>query len=597
MTMEWIFEKTPPMGGAAGQAFNNPLVGQEDPPTLLAREAIQNSCDASLRDTKVHVDFRIRELRGNDKRQFLESFGFVDHFIPRIAKVRLNVTNCLRSLKEDSVPLRLLYIEDFGTCGLYGDPHDSENSHFYRLLLSLGDDTKVHESRETGGSYGFGKTVFSSNSNIKTIIVYTSYISPAGETGVRLMGCAFLDNHNHLTERFTGRAWLGEKNSDGSIVDPFKGPAASSLAKELGFGPREGGKTGTSILIVDCPIALDDLKKSIETYWWPRICENNLDIDLFDGDQLLSPPRPRKREELKPFIECFDLALGRAEPAGEHQKAASFYKLNGRELGRYGYQTVIEDLAEKECLREFMNRVALIREPRMVVAYENVGRNYPPSVGVLVADKGIDNELRFSEPATHSRWDPTSSRLSQAPPEVREVVKAVMNRLRQSFVRFQSETAPPQPRGERRLRLLERDLGAFFKALTGPVPPPPREVDPVSIQFQHQPHPISVDGKLATAAKFSVELMSRAKVDFAKPTLTVKVVLLMDDNSAEGDPLRISLESIDSKISETGTESIQVPISLTKGEPIKFDLTTEPYDPKWSTRVILNILEQARTEA
>lgn len=69
MALEWIFEKTPPMGGAAGQAFNNPLVGQEDPPTLLARESIQNSCDASFPDTKVRVNFRIRELmetrRGN----------------------------------------------------------------------------------------------------------------------------------------------------------------------------------------------------------------------------------------------------------------------------------------------------------------------------------------------------------------------------------------------------------------------------------------------------------------------------------------------------------------------------------------------------
>lgn len=509
----------------------------------------------------------------------------------------LNDSNCLRSWKDDSVPLSLLYIEDFGTYGLYGDPHDSENSHFHRLLLSLGDDTKVHEPRGTGGSYGFGKSVFSSNSNIKTIVAYTSYQSPKRETGIRLMGCAFLNKHNYMTDRFTGRAWLGVKSPDGSIVDPFEGTDASSLAQKLGFELRDEGKTGTSILIVDCLIALDELKKSIETYWWPRILENNLDVDLINGDKLQPPPRPRKREELKPFIECFDLALGRTEPAGEHQKADSFNKLNGKDLGAYGYQTIVEDLAEKESLSEFVNRVALIREPRMVVAYENVGRNYPPSVGVLVADKGVDRELRLSEPATHNRWDPTSSRLWQASPEVRDVVKTVMNRLRQSFVRFQNETSPPQTRGERRLRLLERDLGAFFKAITGPVPPPAREVDPVSIQFQRQPHPVAVNGKLATAAKFTVELMGKSKLEFANPTLAVKVVLLMDDNSAEGDPLRIYLESADGKISETDTESIHIPLSLSKGEPIRFDLKTEPYDPKWSTRVILNILKQTRTEA
>lgn len=56
---DWVFERTPEMGGATGGAFTNPLLGTGmEPAAVLAREAIQNSVDAREEGKKVRVDFR-----------------------------------------------------------------------------------------------------------------------------------------------------------------------------------------------------------------------------------------------------------------------------------------------------------------------------------------------------------------------------------------------------------------------------------------------------------------------------------------------------------------------------------------------------------
>ena len=88
------------------------------------------------------------------------------------------------------MPLKLVYVEDFYTTGLDGPPHDL-SSRFHRFLLSVGDSGKVHDGHNTGGSYGFGKSAFSSNSGIRTIFAYSRYRGEDNAPHTRLFGCGY----------------------------------------------------------------------------------------------------------------------------------------------------------------------------------------------------------------------------------------------------------------------------------------------------------------------------------------------------------------------------------------------------------------------
>ena len=128
--------------------------------------------------------------------------------------------------------------------GLSGDPHD-KNSNFYRLLLSLGDRSKARTSKGTGGSYGFGKSVYSSSSAIQTIFAYTRFADEKGNEHTRLFGCGYYASHEHRKKSYSGRAWLGtKKHADGAgrlVIDPYEDKQADNLAEKLGFELREEG--------------------------------------------------------------------------------------------------------------------------------------------------------------------------------------------------------------------------------------------------------------------------------------------------------------------------------------------------------------------
>ncbi|WP_322819457.1 hypothetical protein, partial [Tepidiforma sp.] len=141
MLANWTFEPIGPMGGATGNAFVNTLQGSGLAPAAeLAREAIQNSCDAAKEgERRVRVVFRIENREGEARQRFLDNAQLEQALSDRMAFLRLSPESCL---SNRSRPLTLVFVEDYGTTGLSGDPH-SRTSHFHRLLLSVGDSAKA----------------------------------------------------------------------------------------------------------------------------------------------------------------------------------------------------------------------------------------------------------------------------------------------------------------------------------------------------------------------------------------------------------------------------------------------------------------------
>lgn len=591
------------MGGATGEAFVNTLQGTGmTPSSVLAREAIQNSSDAWVQANadKVKVLFRRVTLLGKEKSDFIRNLGLKGEFLKRKKVLGFQHGHCLDSLTKPDAPLRLLYVEDFGTHGLYGDPHDPQ-SHFFRLLLSLGDGTKSRTKKSSGGSYGYGKSVYSANSRIHTIVAYSAF-SPkddASKHHARLMGCAYLHAHQNEEVDYSGRAWFGSPSAgNGQVVDPLHDEAAHVYAEVLGFSRRDKKSMGTSILIVDCGVDCEELRASIEEWWWPRLLDESvgLDIKLFEEDKLLQPPRPRLRPDLKPFIHCFEMAIGRSMPAGKEDKAGAMNKLNGEvSPGAYGYCILDEKGMENDDLAQKSGQVALIRAPRMVVSYMPVGGSLPlPCVGVFVASSDVDKPLKISEPPSHDKWDANSSRLLELPEDDRPMVKTIIDRLKMGLRRFAYEAAPPAPKENLRLKSLERLLGNLFKPpTTGGKGNGGHPSDPIEIKFVVQPHAVAEGDGLCTAGSFRLSLADDADKKHANVSVEVECLFVEDEGVSREDAIATEVTTTDIKHTTDKDNPGLLLLKLDHDSKPLFSFRTGVYRPDWTTRVRVLVKETA----
>lgn len=588
--MTWVFQESDPMGGAAGEAYANTLKSPGmQPEHVLAREAIQNSVDAGIEGQKVLVRFRHRFLTGSDKAKFAEAAGLHD-IAARRKQLELATPNSLPTLKKHAIPLSLLYVEDYGAEGLSGDPHD-KSSNFYRLLLSLGDRSKVRTGRGTGGSYGFGKSVYSSSSAIQTIFAYTRFIDASGAERTRLFGCGYYMSHEYKSRSYSGRAWFGTQvHADQLgrvVVDPLENRAADALAKKLGFELRRDGDLGTTILIVDATVNLSDIIVGVEDWWWPRLIQNKLDVEVVKADGVTSVPRPRRNEELRPFIEAFEIAIGVATPKAGTQKQNVLNRLKDMPLGTCGF--VVAPLNEQGIplvRTDRYNSVALIRAPLMVVAYKSFSETAPIVVGSFVAADEVDEVLKKSEPPAHDRWDPDSANLRDAEGAGKETVAAVLSRIKGGLKRFQGEAAPPAPPKQKRLTLLERALGTYFRPQTlGPTSPPLPVSSPLHLEFTAQPRAEAAeDGMLRLHSAFAVSLDPTAEEDAVRLRLRVNCPVL-EDEGQEGEELRLLIQSdgVATQLDELDRHLLR--FTLKKGCKAHFSVESEPYDPAWSVRL------------
>jgi hypothetical protein len=590
--MGWLFHVSDPMGGAVGEAYANTLASPGMPPAhVLAREAIQNSVDAG-NGKKVAVRFRSDSLSGARKATFVEAAGLSD-IAARTEELKLTGPNCLHTLDKPRAAIPLLYVEDYNAVGLSGQAHD-DNSNFYRLLLSLGDRSEVRTAQGSrGGSYGFGKSVYSSSSAIRTIFAYTRFQTDDGNEVTRVFGCGYFVSHAFKKAKYSGRAWLGSKDRKDElgrvVVDPLEGVAADSLAKKLGFTIRNDGELGTSILIVDAAVNTETVIRGVEEWWWPRLEDGKLDVEIQDPDGTLHYPKPKKNEALRPFIEAFEIAKGRAAAKAGNQKFAPFNREDGIAMGTCGFVVVpvAKDGTTLVVQSNRLNSVALIREPQMVVAYHVVSQALPSVVGVYLApeEKTVEAILRKSEPPAHDRWDPDSTNLRDDSGKNQRLVKSILSRIQQGLRRFQTEASPPVQAKERRLNQLERALGSWFRPRGAGSQSVDSYPSPLHLEFLNPAYAEATeDGKLRLKSTFAIRLDNSSELDMVDLRLKVNCPVMEDDNE-EGEDLElsVSVEGVKAKVDES--DPLVYRFTLPKNVKAKFKVESVPYDPAWTVRL------------
>ncbi|TIN20886.1 MAG: hypothetical protein E5Y31_22335, partial [Mesorhizobium sp.] len=232
------------------------------------------------------------------------------------------------------------------------------------------------------------------------------------------------------------------------------------MAVKLGFDERSDGDLGTSVLIVDAMVDTADILTGVEDWWWPRLLSNLLDIRVVDAEGGIGFPRPRKRNDLRPFLEAFETATGKSPADGKRTFQRALNKSEGTSVGNCGFVVLERDDKEKLFVPDDrVDTVALVRTPLMVVAYHRqwtIGT--PPMAGAFFAADDIDDILRAAEPPAHDRWDKDARRLQDATGRKRSIVNKVLGGIHRSLKQCQNTASPPPPPRPKRLSLLERTL-------------------------------------------------------------------------------------------------------------------------------------------
>jgi hypothetical protein len=555
------------------QVFNNVLQSSGfTPEQRIVREALQNSADAhrDATDLPVSVTIEKRYLTGEEKINLVQALqldqaGLTEH------AVELPEGNALEAIADPSVPLAVLTISDYNTKGLGGQwDGTGEHDHFGRLVINLGIDDKADAAMFSGGSFGFGKTVYGKASGIGVVGFYSVFQPTDASAGAhaRFMATGLFKPHEVDTKRYRGFAFFGAPNPDyEDETTPLIDDSAHEFAERCGLERRADNDFGTTILIVDCDYDLQAMKTAVELYWWPRLLRNDLDVRLIWGvDELIR--RPKQNPVVQPFISCFQNIVSDTQSPPK----AMLFKADrriGTSTGAVNPGVLATTIIEGD-ENPHKNSVALMRAPGMVVQYYPCGSDsYEPCVGVFVADADVEKILTFSEPQMHNEWDSNADRLKTKFPEDGErVVNAVMRRIEMWFRDFQRRQEPPLPPGGLKPKELMKLLGRFLDVSgINPNPPPPPAARPLSISVSEDR--VQRDGEIWDQAAISLELKDDFEGDELDCLVKASIEVVGDSSMRLGAWSQTTLEDEDGNVLALGAPP-EVQITMKKGSVRKF---------------------------
>jgi hypothetical protein len=551
---------------------------------LLAREGIQNCKDAHSPEAAeagipVQVTIEKQSISGARARNLFSALLLDQDAQIRLAKSLIHPMTAedFKSYTSGDQQLDLVTVRDQNTVGLGGSLEGADDKdHFARLVLGLGQTDK----EEGGGSFGFGKTVFSKLSRIH-LVLYYSHFKPTAKTGgtsARFMAVWLLQKD--IARKFSGFAFFGKESPDGEESLPFEDEDAHAMADMCGLTTHSEGDYGTTVAVVDCPIVCEHVKFAIERYWWPSLIDKKLsvrliekkhdsrdscgelDVSLLDnGSQLFVSPSSNPL--VVPYLELHQAIRDGAGASEGIRIDPAFRAMHGKKLGQVAMRQLGREAIEQ--IREHIAGVGLedrenplplggiakIRRPGMVVNYEGATDEDLEAIpaGVFIADNEIDPLLRASEPPTHAKWDSAErnrindagSRVGLIGNQAVEIVASVNKRINNKLI--DSRKQPPPPSKDARLGLLEQYLSDLFSiGGAGPVPPP--DARPFSIAITPSNH-INAAGKRVDAASITLALKS----DYDGPPIRCKVQI--NGKILEG-PRTASGHSVNTTITHEG---------------------------------------------
>ncbi len=410
-------------GNIAGEGFGR-LLGRPALGLLqtVIRESLQNSLDAARLGEPPSILVRSRKL---DAAQKMALRSQLLSGLPDAQESRAQIENSI-----DNEQMRVLELCDFGTTGLGGAlradvPEGTENADFVNFIRNVG---AGRDTRQGGGTYGYGKTSLYAFSRCSTVIV-DSLASDAGKPVRRLIGCHLgkaFDGTDSVGKRrrFTGRHWWGVLDGANG-VNPLDGNEAADLARNIGLPARDETRRGTSIMILDPRIDDENSLKSelVEALlwnFWPRMTESTpkerrLSVRVELDGRAVEIPKP---EDFPP-LDLFALALADIRKGSEGSVEPIRSQRPSKHLGNLAIKRgLVGDrqfpaYQNNSAFPEQSAMIALMRPVELVVRYVH-GEPFPDPrfewAGVFICSDDDDVEAAFAsaEPPAHDDWIPDS---------------------------------------------------------------------------------------------------------------------------------------------------------------------------------------------
>ena len=465
--LDWIPERLPPSGGLSAEGFYK-LLGRPslDPLTVLVRETAQNSWDARTKGARsVRFDLELR--RADD--------GLKSVLRTEIFKSASDVhgTSLDRVLQDRD--LQVLTVSDRGTRGLDGPATADEVSiegkqNWANFVLNAG---KSKTEGNTGGTYGFGKTIAYVVSQANSIIIH-SRTQHNGQNITRLIAAAIGERFASNRKNFTGRHWWGV-NGDGAPL-PIEGAAAEELADRLGMPPFADDDLGTNVMIIAPELgqrtpeqAVTFLSESILWHLWPKLVPRSdgivpIQCSVRHNGAVVPIPAFTSRPPLAKYVEAYrDLVMGEEASLTFQKRAIDRSTPTKMLLGHLGtvpfareQRAIVDDGHDPEdddspppaspFTSSAAHHVALLRGPELVIDYLSGPAAPDPAiewVGVFRAADEFDGIFARAEPPTHDAWNPDTvdDRVEK------NILRKVLRDIQRAVTERWGTIAPPPSKG------------------------------------------------------------------------------------------------------------------------------------------------------
>lgn len=439
--------------GTVLKVLGKPPINWSD---VIVRESIQNSLDAAQINIENKITFNINILNVDNINHLIENLIFLkqdenDLLFKRLAnRIRLG----------DPV---ILVLKDSGTTGLSGPIRrddkewdlNNERKNFDNLVYQLGIN---HGTSGSGGSYGFGKSSYFHLNQSGLIMFYSR-----SKEGQRI-AFSMISEREHKDEiASTGICWWGEKYIYNGIeyaapitdesrineilnslklndlaykLDDF-GTLVAIIAPDLNKLTEISNIDGTEDDIIysetDNISKIEEkinkvnevFKKSILKWYWPRIYETHQNNEsgiikplvVYLNNQKITLPQPLI--EMGKLLEAAELSNTNEinNEDVDFKVERINHKFGNVLIGSLAYRKINISSSEKS---DYFNKIAMIREPRMVVYYQDVQKKIDlTTISVFLVNSNfkvksfandlnlqkLDNAFRDSESATHSEWN------------------------------------------------------------------------------------------------------------------------------------------------------------------------------------------------
>lgn len=462
-TLSIFTEKTNALGGF-DYTVTRKLLGSPsnvDDLSLFVREVAQNAWDARLDadgNKGAALDISVDTFTDANSKAFESK---VLNAEPETEDLRAALMGATRK----GAPF--LIVRDSQTVGLAGATEADEKStrrNFISFVRNIGQDT--HEAK-SGGSFGFGKSVFFRYSDHATILAYTKTTDQRGRNVSRLIGMSLhKSNPDH-----TGRHWWGVPPEGGrtGFNQPLSGEDADNLATAIGFAPYGDDETGTAIMVIsptfpkhtratfsdltspdNRELLAGAITEALLIWYWPRMLgsgarDGKLTCSVHCDGRKIAIPNPAERTPLNLYAIAFgeiQKAIANPKHTPDPQVTLKYIKKGTNE--GYGYLAVFKNpkVERPDWLSQQITphhpfggslwpqngnsascrSVALIRSAGQVVRYlETVASPLPSNEYGAVfylhptgpdADDTL-KQIKASEPASHDDWSPVSSKKTQ----------------------------------------------------------------------------------------------------------------------------------------------------------------------------------------